>query len=61
MEVLNDIWATLCEWYQAYSSLVHSVFPSQLGDLVEGVVDIAVVCLIIKVVSSVAFGTKNNG
>lgn len=61
MEILNDLWAHICEWYQMYSGFIHSIFPSQLGDLVEGVLDIAVACLVIKVVSSVAFGTKNKG
>ncbi len=60
-DVFNNIWVTICEWYQSYSSLIHSVFPSQLGDLVEGILDIVVVCLLIKIIASVAFGTKNNG
>ena len=61
MEILNDKWVHICEWYHMYSSFIHSIFPSQLGDLVEGVLDIAVACLLIKTLSSVAFGTKNKG
>ena len=60
-EVFNNIWITVCEWYQSYSSFIHSIFPSQLGDLVEGVFDIVVVCIVIKLLASIGFGTKNNG
>ncbi len=60
-EFFNNIWVTICEWYQAYSAFIHSFFPSQLGDLVEGIIDIVVACLIIKLLASIAFGTKNNG
>lgn len=61
MDVLNDIWAKMCEIYVAYSSFIHSIFPSQLGDLVEGVLDIAVVCLLVKGLATLAFGTRNKG
>ncbi len=59
--IFGNIWAKIVEFYGIYSSAIHSVFPSQLGDLVEYVIDIAVACLIIKGISSVAFGTKGNG
>lgn len=61
MDVLNDIWVKMCEIYVAYSSFIHSIFPKELGDLVEGILDIVVVCLIIKGLATLAFGTKNNG
>lgn len=59
--VFTEIWAKIVEFYTLYSDAIHSVFPSQLGDLVEYVIDIAIACLIVKAVASMAFGTKGNG
>lgn len=57
--MLNNVWATITSWYQAYSGFVHSIFPSALGDLVVWVINIAVACLIVKLVATVAFKTKS--
>lgn len=56
-----NFWAKCVEIYCAYSDLIHSVFPKDLGDLVEYVLDIVIVIAIIKIVASIAFSTKNNG
>lgn len=61
MKFFQNIWAKIVEFYALYSDAIHSVFPKQIGDLVEGIIDIALVCLLIKIISSVAFRTKNNG
>lgn len=58
MQVLNDLWENICKIYGYYSSFIHSIFPSQLGDLVEYCLDIAIACLIIKMVAGVAFHTR---
>lgn len=61
MEYVQNIWAKIVELYALYSGAIHNVFPKQIGDLVEGLIDIAIVCLLIKIISSIAFKTKNNG
>ncbi len=58
MQILEDIWEKVCIGYSYYSGFIHSIFPSQLGDLVEYCLDIAIACLIIKAVASAAFHTK---
>lgn len=58
MQIFKDIWEAIVIGYSYYSGFVHSIFPSQLGDLVEYCIDIAVACLIIKGVSSAAFHTR---
>ncbi len=54
----SNIWDTLVNIYTSYSDFVHSILPGQLGDLVVFVLNLIVVCIIIKIVASVAFGTK---
>lgn len=58
MQVIKDLWAKICELYMMYSDFIHSIFARELGDLVEYVLDIVVVCLIIKVIAGAAFHTK---
>lgn len=57
-EFFTDLWAKICEIYMYYSDFVHSIFPRELGDLVEYVIDIAVACLIVKLIADFAFKTK---
>lgn len=57
-QFFQDLWLKICELYSMYSGFIHSIFPSQLGDLVEYILDIAVACLIIKLVAGAAFHTK---
>ncbi len=54
-----DLWAKCCELYGYYSSFIHSIFPKELGDLVEYILDIIIACLIIKMIADVAFKTKS--
>jgi hypothetical protein len=58
MNVFTDIWEVIVKYYTLYSEMIHSVFPSQLGDLVEGILDIIIVCAIIKIIADAAFKTK---
>ncbi len=58
MQILKDLWEKICLGYSYYSGFIHSIIPSQLGDLVEYCLDIAVACLIVKLVASAAFHTK---
>jgi len=60
-EFLSNIWIKCVEYYSIYSDFIHSIFPKELGDLIEGVLDIAIVCIIVKLISTLAFGTRNNG
>ena len=57
-EFFNNLWTSLVNIYGMYSDFVHSIFPSQLGDLVVYLLDIVIVIAIVKIVASFAFTTK---
>lgn len=58
MEALNEVWTFFCECYQYYSTYVHYIFPREVGDLAEAVIDIAVAFMLVKVVARGAFHTR---
>ena len=55
---MKTIWEEIVKYYTVYSDFIHSIFPSQLGDLVVYLIDIVVIVLIIKMIASLAFGNK---
>lgn len=57
--VLLEIWTEIVKLYTMYSDFIHSILPAELGDLAEAVLDIAIACLIVKAIASVAFKTKS--
>ncbi len=60
-KIFTEFWSECVKLYGYYSDYIHYIFPRELGDLVEYVLDIAIACLIIKIVADVAFKTKGNG
>ncbi len=56
----SNIWDSLVKIYTSYSDFVHSIIPGQLGDLVVFILNLIVVCIIVKIIASVAFGTKGD-
>ncbi len=58
MTFLEEIWATICKYYVMYSDFVHSIFPGQLGDLVEGLIDMVVAIAVVKIIWSTTFSNK---
>lgn len=61
MDILKDFWAQCLNVYAIYSDIIHSILPAELGDLCEYVLDVIIVCLIVKGVASIAFGTRVKG
>lgn len=60
-EIFTNLWAKMCEFYGYYSAAIHKILPGDVGNLAEAVLDIAIACLIVKIVADIAFSTKNNG
>lgn len=58
-DFFSNIWTEIVKLYGMYSSFVHSILPAELGDLAEAVIDIAIACLIVKMVADIAFKTKS--
>lgn len=61
LNIFADIGAELVNAYARYSGFIHSIFPDQIGDLVEYIVDIGIIVIFVKIISSYAFTTKGNG
>lgn len=61
MKVLKNIGEFIASIYAAYAEFIHAIFPNELGDFAEYIIDIVVAVIIVKLVSSVAFRTKSNG
>lgn len=60
LNLLKNLWDTIVNCYLLYSGFIHSILPGAIGDLIEGLLDIAIVCLIIKIIASYAFHSKTN-
>ena len=57
--ILQKIWTEIVKMYASYSSFIHGILPDQLGDLLEYLIDIAVVVLLIRVLGGAAFHKKD--
>ena len=58
--ILQRIWAETVKLYASYSGFIHSIFPEELGDFVEYMIDIVLVILIIRIIGKAAF-SKGDG
>ena len=59
LNIFKGLWEAIVNIYMMYSDFIHSIFPAELGNLVEGCIDIAVAVLVVKLVSDAAFKTKS--
>ncbi len=58
LNFFQKFWAALVDLYSRYSSFIHSILPDQAGDLLEYLIDIGIAIVILKLVSSFAFGSR---
>lgn len=58
LNFFQKLWAALVDLYSRYSSFIHSILPDQAGDLLEYLIDIGIAIVILKLVSSFAFGSR---
>ena len=60
LNFFQKLWAALVDLYSRYSSFIHSILPDQAGDLLEYLIDIGIAIVILKLVSSFAFGSRED-
>ena len=59
-EFFMELWSTIVNYYMIYSDFIHSIFRAQVGDLVEGLIDLGVVVAIVLAVARFAFASREN-
>ena len=60
LNFFQKLWAALVDLYSRYSSFIHSILPDQAGDLLEYLIDIGIAIVILKLVSSFAFSSRED-
>jgi len=58
-EFFTNLWTKCIELYTSYSNFIHTYIPRELGDLVEYIIDIIVICILVKIIASFAFGSRS--
>ena len=53
--ILQKIWTETVKLYASYSGFIHGIFPEELGDFVEYMIDIVLAVLIVRFIGKAAF------